>query len=116
MQADDKRIKFIADDEECVLAPVFAANITVSKIENEDEIREDFKRLSTLSIGEKGTVVGISKKCRGQQRRRLMDFGFVPGSEITAEMVSFGGDPVAYFIKGTTVALRKIQSDLIFIK
>lgn len=116
LESNNKRIKFIANDEECVLAPVFAANITVSKIEKHEEIREDFKKLSSLKIGEKGIVIGISRKCRGQQRRRLMDFGIVPGTEVGVEMESFGRDPVAYLIRGTTVALRKNQSELIYVK
>lgn len=116
LESNIERIKFIANDEECVLAPVFAANITVSRIERHEEIREDFKRLSHLKIGEKGIVIGLSRKCRGQQRRRLMDFGIVPGTEVSVEMESFGRDPVAYQIRGTTVALRKNQSELIYVK
>jgi DtxR family Mn-dependent transcriptional regulator len=116
LKANNERIKFIANDEECVLAPVFAANITVTKIEKHEEIRDDFKRLSNLKIGEKGIVIGLSRKCRGQQRRRLMDFGIVPGTEVSVEMESFGRDPVAYLVRGTTVALRKNQSELIYIK
>ena len=116
LQSNNERIKFIANDEECVLAPVFAANVTVSKLEKHEDIRENFKRLSSLKIGEKGIVIGLSRKCRGQQRRRLMDFGIVPGTEVSVEMESFGRDPVAYLIRGTTVALRKNQSELIYVK
>jgi len=116
LESNKERIKFIANDEECILAPVFASNITVKKIEKHEEIREEFKRLSSLKIGEKGIVAGISRKCRGQQRRRLMDFGVVPGTEVRVEMESFGRDPVAYLIRGATVALRKSQSELIYVK
>jgi DtxR family Mn-dependent transcriptional regulator len=62
-------------------------------------------------VGDKGIVLGISKRCRGQQRRRLMDLGIVPGTEIEAEMKSIGGDPVAYKIRGASIALRKTQAD-----
>ncbi len=115
IESNDKRIKFTANGEECVLAPLFTRNITVAPIKSETKIEGKLKTLSSLKIGEKGTVLGISKSCRGQQRRRLMDMGVVPGTEIISEMVSVGGDPTAYSIKGATVALRKEHADKIYL-
>jgi len=112
----NERITFLANGEEVVLAPLFAKNITISPIKNEIIVKGKFKKLSSLAIGEKGVVLGISKKCRGHQRRRLMDLGVVPGTIIEAEMKSIGGDPVAYRIKGASIALRKKQADKIFMK
>jgi DtxR family Mn-dependent transcriptional regulator len=60
-------------------------------------------------------VLGISKALRGQQRRRLMDLGVVPGTEIIAEMRSASGDPTAYQIKGASIALRKELADRIYL-
>jgi len=71
--------------------------------------------LSSLKVGEQGTILGIAKALRGQQRRRLMDLGIVPGTKIEAELESFTGDPVAYKVRGTTVALRKQQTDKIYL-
>ncbi len=82
IESNNERIKFIADLEECVLAPLFAANIAVKPIQPELEIKSPFRTLSSLKIGEEGIVIGISKACRGQQRRRLMDFGVVPGTKL----------------------------------
>jgi len=45
-----------------------------------------------------------------------MDLGVVPGTVIEAEMKSIGGDPVAYKIKGASIALRKKQADRIFME
>ncbi|MEJ5261089.1 MAG: FeoA family protein [Ignavibacterium sp.] len=73
------------------------------------------KPLSSLKVGEKGIVLGIAKSLRGQQRRRLMDLGIVPGTEIEAELASITGDPVAYRVRGTTIALRKEQADKIYL-
>jgi DtxR family Mn-dependent transcriptional regulator len=109
------RIIFEANGEEKVLAPSFADNITVASIQEEKAITEDFLKLSSLNAGENAKVLGISKACRGKQRRRLMDLGVVPGTYITALMKSIGGDPVAYVIRDTTIALRKDQADKIFI-
>ena len=71
--------------------------------------------MSSLKTGEKGKVLGISKALRGQQRRRLMDLGVVPGTEIIAELKSASGDPTAYRIKGASIALRKTLSDRIYL-
>jgi DtxR family Mn-dependent transcriptional regulator len=89
--------------------------VTIELIKGEPTVKGKFKSLSSLSVGEKGTVLGISKRCRGQQRRRLMDLGVVPGTEIEAEMKSIGGDPVAYRIRGASIALRKNQADKIYL-
>ncbi len=93
-----------------------AENITVIPLKNGDRLAIPLKSLSSLKLGEAGRVIGISKACRGQQRRRLMDLGVVPGSLISAEMKSVGGDPTAYQIRGALIALRKQQADYINIE
>ncbi len=115
IESSKDRINFLANGEEVVLAPLFAKNVTIIPIKDEPTVKGKFKSLSSLSVGEKGTVLGISKRCRGQQRRRLMDLGVVPGTEIEAEMKSIGGDPVAYRIRGASIALRKNQADKIYL-
>jgi len=115
MESTKERVRFTANGEECVLAPLFAKNITVAPIKFEKTVEGKFRYLSSLKIGEKGTVLGISKALRGQQRRRLMDLGVVPGTEITAEMESASGDPKAYGIKGASIALRKKLADRIYL-
>ncbi len=115
IESSKDRIMFLANGEEVVLAPLFAKNVTIIPIKDEPTVKGKFKSLSSLSVGEKGIVLGISKRCRGQQRRRLMDLGVVPGTEIEAEMKSIGGDPVAYRIRGASIALRKNQADKIYL-
>ena len=116
IEISKERIKFIAQGEECILSPLIAANLTVVPLLFTDKIKEDYKLLSSLNIGEIGEVVGISKACRGQQRRRLLDFGLVPGTKIIAELESIGKDPIAFNIRGASIALRKNQTDFIYIK
>ena len=110
----DNKITFVADGEECVLTKLFAGSITVEEISEEVQ-KEKYELLSSLRLGEQAEVVGISPNCRGQQRRRLMDFGIVPGSSVSAVMKSASGDPVGYRVMGTTIGIRKQQADLIFI-
>ena len=115
MEANKERIRFTANGEECVLAPLFAKNITVAEIKFEKAVDGKFRNLSSLKIGEKGIVLGISKALRGQQRRRLMDLGVVPGTEVAVEMKGAFGDPTAYRIKGASIALRKKLADRIYL-
>ncbi len=115
IEISDKRVNFVANGEECILSPLIAKNITVGVQKFEKQVEGKFKPLSSLKIGEQGTILGIAKVLRGQQRRRLMDLGIVPGTKIEAELESVTGDPVAYKVRGTTVALRKQQTDKIYL-
>lgn len=111
----DKKITFVADGEECVLTPLFAGYITIEKISTEVIQTLKHELLSSLKIGEQAKVMGISPNCRGQQRRRLMDMGIVPGSHISAVMKSASGDPVGYRVMGTTIGIRRQHADYVFI-
>ena len=108
------RIRFWAEDQEHILAPIVAANISVIPLV-EDVPQEELSGvpLDTLIPGQSGTVTGISSRSRGVERRRLLDLGVIPGTEISVEMISPGGDPTAYRIRGTVIALRSTQARLI---
>ncbi len=73
------------------------------------------RRLSELPDGATARVVRISADCRGQQRRRLMDLGVLPGTRITAELRSPGGEPVAYRVRDALIALRRRHADMIVV-
>jgi len=108
------RIRFWADGNEHILAPVLAENISVNLLpEFRTEDLAEGEYLSGLRPGARAQVVGLSPACRGQERRRLLDLGFVPGSVVEVEMVSPAGDPTAYRVLGSVVALRRQQADLI---
>ncbi|MBL7741139.1 MAG: metal-dependent transcriptional regulator [Chitinophagaceae bacterium] len=115
MDVSDGKITFAAEGEEHILTPLFASAITVELIPESKPIDQKHALLSSLQIGEKAEVVGISPHCRGQQRRRLLDLGIVPGTVVTAEIKSASGDPVGYRIMGATIGIRKKQADYIFI-
>ena len=67
--------------------------------------------LSALRPGEAGRVLAISRRCRGAERRRLMDLGVVPGTVVGVEMRSPNGDPTAYRIRDAFIALRAEQAE-----
>ncbi|MCJ7716961.1 MAG: metal-dependent transcriptional regulator [Anaerolineales bacterium] len=108
------RIRFWSKDQEHILAPIVAANISVVPLveENHDQDLPGVP-LDTLLVGEKGRVTAISSLSRGVERRRLFDLGIIPGTVVGVEMVNPGGDPTAYRIRGSVIALRSSQARLI---
>lgn len=108
------RIRFWSDEQEHILAPIVAANISVVPLVDENHLPDsEGVPLDTLQPGQVGLVTEISPLSRGVERRRLLDLGIIPGTEVGVEMVSPGGDPTAYRIRGTVIALRSTQARLI---
>ena len=105
-----QRVRFWADGEEHVLAPLLADHISVAAVTDGAESEASDETLSGLRQGEVGHVVRLSGSCRGLERRRLMDLGILPGTRIQVEMLSPSGDPTAYRIRGATIALREEQA------
>lgn len=116
LEVSKDKVRFMTDKEEVVLAPLFAANITVVALEETYEFNEDTEILSDLKLGESAKIIALSPACRGQQRRRLMDMGVIPGSIIKSLMKSPTGEPTAYTVMGATIAFRKEQANQIYIK
>ena len=110
LESTPQRIRFEADAEEHVLAPIFAANLSVQDLPQEEDMPGPFERLSELEIGASATVTGLSAQLRGPARRRLLDLGLVPGTVVRAEIRSPAGDPVGYRIRGAVIALRHDQA------
>ena len=110
-EANAVRISFDGGDHEIPI--VAARSVTVRPLEEGEELLDGFRTLADVPAQEAVTVVGISPVCQGPQRRRLLDLGVVPGTEIVPELVSTGGDPVAYRIRGALIALRRNQAEWI---
>jgi len=115
IEKSSNRIRFWANGDEHLLAPIVANNISV--VEMPPTIAyPDHQRLSSLSLGESASVVALSAACRGSERRRFLDLGIIPGTEIHARLRSPGGDPTAYEIRGALIALRREQANMIYIE
>ncbi|WP_028401108.1 FeoA family protein [Ectobacillus panaciterrae] len=68
-----------------------------------------------LSQFQMGSLVQVEKiQLEGTMKRRLLDLGFIPGATVKVLQPSPLGDPVAYQVSNTTIALRKEESSLIF--
>jgi DtxR family Mn-dependent transcriptional regulator len=113
-----ERVRFWADGDEHVLAPVLASNVSVAPAPDETLVEGDrpSERLSSLEAGASAEILFISRACRGLERRRLMDLGIVPGTRIEAVMTSPTGDPMAYRVRGTIIAIRDAQAGHIHVR
>lgn len=116
MERTDEHIRFFTRDREFVVASVVAANITVAPLPEVNAVEGPFMLLSDLERGEESVVIGIGDGCRGLTRRRLLDLGFTPGARVEMERIGPFGDPRAYKVRGTLVALRHEQADHILIE
>jgi len=112
-----QRIIVWGNEDEHILAPIIAANISVIKV-SETEMQKECvgTLLSTLKPGEFGKVITISRRMRAVERRRMMDLGILPGTIIKTEMKSPGGNPTAYLIRDTLIALRNEQASQICVE
>lgn len=117
MERSPDRLRFWSEMGEHVLAPLVARNLSVVDLGTLPEPEKEHSvPLSRLDTGQTGLVVSLSSASRGTDRRRLLDLGVVPGTEITVEMVSPGGDPTAYRIRGSLIALREDQASKIHVE
>lgn len=71
----------------------------------------DLVSLSQLPVGSLGKVV--SMELTGLLRRRVLDLGMVPGTPIQCIRKNPAGDPTAYLVRETIVALRSEDAKLI---
>ncbi|MBX2991335.1 MAG: DtxR family transcriptional regulator [Bacteroidetes bacterium] len=113
---DKNKIQLEVEGVENVLAPIVAANVAVVPVGRVKRAGKAEATLADLHIGESARVARIARECRGQQRRRLMDLGILPGTLVTAEMRNVAGDPTAYSVRGALIALRKNQARMIQIE
>lgn len=61
------------------------------------------------------TAVVYSLTTNGGIRRRLQDIGLIPGTEVKCVQFSPLGDPIAYLVRGSVIALRREDASRIII-
>lgn len=108
-------VAFLAGGRSHVLTVREAASVTVREVAGAPE-EQEHPTLAQLGAQGAARVVAIAAACQGSQRRRLLDLGLVPGTEIAAEMSSALGDPVAYRVRGALIALRREQAEWILVE
>ena len=74
----------------------------------------DTKTLDQVKISEKVKIETINTE--DTIKRRLLDMGMIEGTTIECVLQSPLKDPIAYFVRGTLIALRKDDSKNIIVK
>ena len=72
------------------------------------------KSIYDLKLNETGIVQSLN--CNRKKKRRLLDLGIIKGTKITPILKSPSGDPTAFEIRGTLIAIRKEDAELILIQ
>lgn len=98
------------------LAHAVAANIQVAAPERQPARPAGAIRLTELPAGVEAAVLEIDEACRGFSRRRLMDLGLTPEARIAVALENTFGDPRAFRIRGTTIALRTTQARNVWVR
>ncbi|HEB61150.1 MAG TPA: hypothetical protein ENJ06_04930 [Phycisphaeraceae bacterium] len=92
-----------------------AANIHVTSPSFEEKEKSTSPTLDDLPLHYRAIVKKIDSSCRGFTRRRLLDLGITPGTEIEAELATGGGSARAYRVRDTLIALRREQAKMILL-
>ena len=67
--------------------------------------------LDKLPLNSYGKILNVN--CTPNIKRRLLDLGLIAGTKIKPILGNPMGDPVAYEVRGSTIAIRKEDSKLI---
>ncbi len=102
--------------EEYTLAPQIAANVFVNSIKEKVTTDQDTMAMLDLADNQKAEIIRLDDQCQGFTRRRFLDLGFTPGTEVYPELQNSFGDPRAYRVRGTLIALRKEQAAQIHVR
>jgi len=115
IDASPERLVLTDGENEFNLAPAVAANIFLDAAPASATFGHTV-RLADLSTGQAASIIGLDEACQGYSRRRLMDLGFTSGATIRAALSTFAGDPRAYEVRGTLVALRREQASQVLVQ
>lgn len=115
LEATADRVVMTDGQHEFRLAPAVAANVFLAAAER-TAWPDRVVRLSDLPEDCLAEVVALDEACQGFSRRRLMDLGFTEGARIRPALRTFAGDPRAYEVRGTTIALRRDQASQVLVR
>ncbi|HMM23026.1 MAG TPA: FeoA family protein [Selenomonadales bacterium] len=74
-------------------------------------VPEQRSSLADLKVGTTGKISSI--ELDGLLRRRILDLGILPGTQVQCVRKSPAGDPIAFRVRDTTIALRSDDASLI---
>ncbi len=111
-----QRIVLSDGETEYRLAPTVAANVGVAPLPAIEMLKREAIPLAELADSQYAEIVTLDDAVQGFTRRRFLDLGLTPGTRIYPELGNFFGDPRAYRVRGTLIALRKDQAAQIWVK
>jgi len=103
-------------ENEYRLAPAVAANVHVAPLPEGTMVPTGTISLNELKHDQRAEIVTLDEAVQGFTRRRFLDLGMTPGTEIYPELKNFFGDPRGYRVRGTLIALRKDQAAQIWVR
>jgi ferrous iron transport protein A len=74
---------------------------------NKEHATEALIQRSLADLGRGDAAILDHIDLPGEDARRLMELGFLPGARITAGLSAPGGDPRVFQVDGSEVALRR---------
>ena len=77
-------------------------------------MNEKMMPLSHLACGARGWVSSVC--CTSGMRRRLLDIGLIPGTEVVCLGASPLGDPRVYLVRGKMIAIRSRDAGSVVIR
>ena len=116
IQASPERYTLTDGENEYRLSPAVAANVCVEPLPEAAKLPVGLISLTTLKDRASAEIVALDEACQGFTRRRFLDLGLTPGTAIYPELTNPFGDPRAYRVRGTLIALRKDQAAQIWVK
>ncbi len=116
LERTPQRIVLSDGENEYRLAPAVASNVTVAPLPESELLKREAVPLVELAHDQRAEIVTLDDAVQGFTRRRFLDLGLTPGTMIYPELQNFFGDPRAYRVRGTLIALRKDQAAQIWVK
>src|SRR5512145_49757 len=116
IERTSQRIVLSDGETEYRLAPTVAANVGVAPLAEAETAKADAIPLAKLTQDQRAEILALDNAVQGFTRRRFLDLGLTPGTIIYPELGNFFGEPRAYRVRGTLIALRKDQAAQICFK
>ncbi len=70
------------------------------------EVKHSAGTLVEVAPGERAVILAVGNE-KGPVKRRLVDMGLTPGTEVTVRKVAPFGDPIEVNLRGYELSLRK---------
>jgi DtxR family Mn-dependent transcriptional regulator len=116
LQATPERYTLTDGENEYRLSPAVAANVCVEPLAEAPALPAGVVPLADLKDRAQAEIVTLDEACQGFTRRRFLDLGLTPGALVYPELANSFGDPRAYRIRGTLIALRRDQAAQILVR